>query len=56
MSEQDLRPLIEDRTLDDVLKQKKLFIVDYSILDGIKGVKNKTVIGISCVVTNLILE
>ena len=48
VNEEDLRSLIEDRSLNDVLKDKKLFIVDYSILDGIKGVKNKTVIVMFC--------
>ena len=44
MSDNDLRPLLENRRLDDVLKDKKLFIVDYRILDGIKGMPNKTVV------------
>ena len=43
VGEDKLCPLLENRGLDDVLKSKKLFIVDYRILDGIKGVKNKTV-------------
>ena len=43
VNEKDLRPLIEDRGLDDVINDRKLFIVDYRILEGIKGVKNKTV-------------
>ena len=46
MSQNDLRPLLENRGLDDVLKDKKLFIVDYRILDGIKGMPNKTVVHI----------
>ena len=37
-------PLLKYRSLDDVLKDKKLFIVDYRILGGIKGMPNKTVI------------
>ena len=44
VSENDLRPLIENRRLDDALKDKKLFIVDYGIFDGIEGMPNKTVI------------
>ena len=46
VSENDLRPLLENHGLDDVLKNKKLFIVDYRILDGIKGMPNKTVVHI----------
>ena len=44
VNEKELLPLIEYCSLDDVLKDKKLFIVDYRILDGIKGMPNKTVI------------
>ena len=44
VSENDLRPLLENRRLDDVLKDKKLFIVDYRIFDGMRGMPNKTVI------------
>ena len=47
MSENNLRSLLENRGLDDVIKDKKLFIVDYRILDGIKGMPNKTVVHIS---------
>ena len=48
VSENDLRPLIENRRLDDALKDKKLFIVDYGIFDGIEGMPNKKFITCCC--------
>ena len=33
----------EDRAINDALKNKKLFIVDYRVFDGLQGKKNLTV-------------
>ena len=40
IDKEEIRPHIENRDLKSVLKDKKLFIVDHRVLDGIKGHKN----------------
>ena len=43
MNEEDIQPHLEGRALNDVLKDKKLFIVDYRDFDGVQGKENYTV-------------
>ena len=43
VKEEDIRPHLENGPINDVVRDKKLFIVDYRILDGVQTKKNYTV-------------
>ena len=43
LNKEDLRPYLEWKDLKEAIEQKKLFIIDYRIFDGIQGIKGRKV-------------